>query len=178
MGRMREAPTEEMLEDYKRRLFVDENGTVRWRTGRRQGEIAGYVKRRRNAVVYRSVGVDHTTTILAHHLAWFLQTGRWPTQQLDHVDGNGLNNKLENLRESSQLQNTWNSTLRKSKHGYRGVERKCGKWYAHFYFGYKKKHLGTFSNILDAARAAEKLRQEQQGHFYRCLLYTSPSPRD
>ena len=45
---------------------------------------------------------------LVHRIAWLLQHGSWPVGDIDHIDGNPSNNKLENLRDvphSVNLQN-------------------------------------------------------------------------
>lgn len=42
-----------------------------------------------------------------HRVVWLLCHGRWPTQ-IDHIDGNPLNNRVENLREVSQSENDAN----------------------------------------------------------------------
>lgn len=42
-----------------------------------------------------------------HRVVWLLCHGRWPTQ-IDHIDGNPLNNRVENLREVSRSENDAN----------------------------------------------------------------------
>ena len=46
-----------------------------------------------------------------HICAWILFYGRWPVGTIDHVDGNPLNNHIENLRECSQSDNSLNTLL-------------------------------------------------------------------
>lgn len=43
--------------------------------------------------------------IMVSHIVWFLNTGRWPTLQLDHKDDNKKNNKFENLQELTHADN-------------------------------------------------------------------------
>jgi hypothetical protein len=58
----------------------------------------------------------------AHRLAWLYETGAWPKEQIDHIDGNRLNNKICNLREARLIDNAKNRCVsRTSKTGIRGV---------------------------------------------------------
>lgn len=43
---------------------------------------------------------------LIHRIIWLLNYGVWPTHQIDHIDGNKKNNRLENLRDVTELENT------------------------------------------------------------------------
>jgi len=43
-----------------------------------------------------------------HHVVWAVCKGRWPKQQMDHVNGNKQDNRIENLREVSQTENNLN----------------------------------------------------------------------
>ena len=43
-----------------------------------------------------------------HHAIWAVCKGRWPKQQLDHINGNKQDNRIENLREVSASENQMN----------------------------------------------------------------------
>ena len=87
--------------------------------------------------------------IRGHQLAWLLTHGRMP-KTIDHINGNGLDNRLCNLREVTQQQNIHN--IRKPpKHnttGLLGVSYyKAGnKFSAQINLDGKKKHLGYFDD--------------------------------
>ena len=44
----------------------------------------------------------------SHHVIWAWHNGRFPTMQIDHVNGNGFDNRIENLREVTQSENMRN----------------------------------------------------------------------
>ena len=45
---------------------------------------------------------------LTHHVVWAWHNGCFPTMQIDHVNGNGFDNRIENLREVTQSENMRN----------------------------------------------------------------------
>lgn len=96
-----------------------------------------------------------------HRIIYALIHGTEP-DIIDHIDGNPLNNKIENLREcSSQVNVSKRKQNKDNKSGYRGVHwnrDKC-KWRAAIRYKSKVKNLGDFSNITDAARAYNKAAQ-------------------
>jgi hypothetical protein len=87
--------------------------------------------------------------IRGHRLAWFLTYGRFP-KTIDHINGNGIDNRLCNLREVTQQQNIHNHRKppRHNTSGYLGVSYyKAGdKFSAHINLDGKKKHLGYFAD--------------------------------
>ena len=94
--------------------------------------------------------------IYAHRAAWVMHCGKWPTGQIDHIDGNRHNNKAANLRDVSFTENSRNSSLsNRNKSGKLGVvwNPRYQKWHAYITAFYKRKHLGYFSNLEDAIKA-------------------------
>lgn len=97
---------------------------------------------------------------LAHRLAWFHYYGKWPSGEVDHKDGDGLNNCIWNLRDTSKIENGKNSQRKRNNtSGVNGVyyHKQINQWIAegHFTEGgvNKKKYLGCFIDIEDAATA-------------------------
>lgn len=84
---------------------------------------------------------------------------------IDHVDGNGLNNRRSNLRKASQHQNNGNYIKRKGKSKYKGVCWDQGKWKAAISRGCEKYHSGRFENEEDAARAYDVAAKDYFGEF-------------
>lgn len=116
---------------------------------------------------YVRVSVDDVK-ILAHRVIFAMMTGRWPTTDVDHDDGDGLNNRWLNLREATESQNGGNSRLSKaSRTGFKGVSRDKKAFQANITFKRKRIYIGSFSTP-EAAHAAylEKAR-ELFGEFAR-----------
>jgi hypothetical protein len=91
---------------------------------------------------------------------------------IDHEDNNPLNNKIENLRESTDSQNAQNSKLRKDNtSGTKGLswDKKKQKWVAEVYVNSKKIYIGCFleSEKENAKKAIEKARKKYHGDFGR-----------
>ena len=89
---------------------------------------------------------------------------------LDHIDGDCLNNRIENLREATQMQNMWNQKIAKNnKSGVKGVcwNFHLGKWQAQCMVNGKRHNIGFFKDIEDARISLEKFRLEHHGEFAR-----------
>jgi len=83
----------------------------------------------------------------AHRLAWLYVHGAWPADRIDHIDGNGLNNRLANLREATHAENLRNRGKQKNNSsGFKGVywDRRGGKWRAQIMLNNRMKSLGSF----------------------------------
>lgn len=130
------------------------------------GDEAGWiVQSRRNH--YREVRVGGVS-YLAHRLVWLICTGEWPRGQIDHQDGNGLNNRFENLRDVPHKFNQRNAAKRyDNTSGVSGVtwHKRSGKWQARITVDGQERSLGLFAS-LDGA-AAERKRAEALCGFHK-----------
>lgn len=93
--------------------------------------------------------------------------GAIPGQFVDHINGNGLDNRRSNLRFCTHMENMRNR--KKSKNGtsqYKGVYLEHGKWRARIMAGFRKS-LGLFTNEKEAAMAYDIAAKSLHGHFAR-----------
>lgn len=127
---------------------------------------SGYYRIKINGVGYQ-----------AHILAWVYMTGKFPENEIDHIDMNRSNNKWENLREATSSQNLMNRKIRpNNKTGYVGVSYKqfTTDGYA-YHFPYTAKctsqgvsyYLGTYKTAKEASDVYEKFAKDKFGEFYR-----------
>ena len=92
---------------------------------------------------------------LVHRVAWLLHHGVWPIGDIDHIDGNPSNNKIENLRDVPHNLNIQNrkSATAKNKTGFLGVVKRRNKYAAQFHRNGKQIYLGLFSTAELAHKA-------------------------
>jgi hypothetical protein len=107
-----------------------------------------------------------------------VRNGRWESIRLhtfitgwafiDHINGNGLDNRRENLRPCTAAQNAANRALRRdARTGFKGVRAKGGKWLARIQASGVRRHLGSFETPEDAAKAYDAAAIESFGQFAR-----------
>lgn len=134
-------------------LFRYENGKLFWVKGPRQNKEAGcLITASRNRQRYRRVEVNGKS-YYTHHIVWFLFKGYLP-EAIDHIDGVGLNNAIENLREASPALNAKNRPKqRNTRSGHLGVFKlTSGRYKASIKVNGRSIHLGVFPDIESARR--------------------------
>jgi hypothetical protein len=149
-------------EQLRELLDYDPNtGVFVWRVSRSRTS-AGSVAGSKNTHGYwqiRACGKLY----YAHRLAWLYMYGTWPKDQIDHIDGNRVNNRIENLREATNTENQQNRGLSPSNiSGFTGVHwanREC-KWRAQIRHQRKLHHLGFFDTPEEAHTAYIKAKAE------------------
>lgn len=89
--------------------------------------------------------------------------------QVDHINGDGLDNRRVNLRWATMSQNQANSGKRKGNFSskFRGVywSKQRNKWQSEIKIDYKRKHLGFFTDELLAAHAYNEAAIKYFGEF-------------
>lgn len=96
------------------------------------------------------------TQYLAHRLAFLYVTGKHPKGEVDHINGDRLDNRWVNLRDCDCAANSRNQGVRKdSTSGVRGVTFSilAGKWVARISDNGVRKSLGNYVSFDDAVRA-------------------------
>lgn len=99
-----------------------------------------------------------------------VQLHRWimdaqPGQVVDHINGDRMDNRRENLRLCTVAENIRNQKRRASKSGFKGVVQKRGRWQASYTYEGKRIYLGYFATAEEAACAYDRAAREAFGEF-------------
>lgn len=113
---------------------------------------------------YRSIGRRPTRSKISMHRD-IMKAAKGSI--LDHINGNGLDNRKQNLRFCTVSQNRINT--RRSKNKYKGTSYKARtkKWYSTIQIEGRSIHLGCFLKAKDAARAYDEAAKKYHGEFAR-----------
>lgn len=107
---------------------------------------------------------DKTKHVKAHKAILWSPRG----MEIDHINGNALDNRLCNLRITTRSQNARNNHGRNSKYRYKGIHFKEGRgkeWGAVISFSGKQKFLGSFNSKIAAARAYDRAATKYFGNY-------------
>ena len=144
-------------------------GTFTWRnpTGRKHkpGDIVfsvgcgGYVR----------VGIDKRR-YLAHRLAWLYVYGVFPDLEVDHINQIKTDNRIQNLRLATRMQNAQNVRMRSNnKSNVKGVSWDADRqrWRAQINIDGKRRYLGLFDTIESAGQAYAVAAGKHHTHMSR-----------
>lgn len=133
--------------------YDPETGDFTWKVKHTTRSIPG-AQPRATKNGYRLIVVDGEHH-RGHRLAWLYMTGDWPVQSLDHIDGNKLNNRFENLRDITQAANSQNIKVatKRNSSGFLGVSPHKTRFRARIRVNRKLVHLGAFATPEEAYAA-------------------------
>lgn len=106
----------------------------------------------------------------AHRLAWFYVYGKWPSGQIDHINGMRSDNRISNLREATHSTNQANAKKRSSSNSpHKGVTYHVasGLWHARVTKERKLAFSGYFNSPDEAAKAYRDNSVVHFGEFAR-----------
>ena len=159
--------------------YSKETGELRWATGRNVGKIAGYLwtsyyrkfKHKKVPVKYWYVSLNGKK-IYAHRIIWKMVTGEdLGKSGVDHINGDGTDNKWNNLRKADASQNAANrEATYQSRTGLKGIKRMANKFKGYTYRADIKVEgenisLGTYPTLEGAVRARTKAEKQFFGEF-------------
>lgn len=140
----------------------------RWNT-RFAGKKAGRVQHFKDHKPYYLISIDNTL-YQASRVIYKMITGLEP-ENIDHVDCNTLNNRIENLRPATSHENCFNrGASGRSKLGVKGVHklnREIRPYKAVIGYGGKLYFLGNWDTLEEAKAAYAKAAAELHGDFAR-----------
>lgn len=93
--------------------------------------------------------------------------------EVDHINGNGLDNQKSNLRVCAQAENLKHQRrARNNTSGYKGVtwDASQGKWFVEIMSDRRRYYIGRFTSVTDAARAYDAAARQYHGEF-ACLNF-------
>lgn len=147
-----------------------------WTTNRRHRKLTGTRAGTVNAQGYWVVKLDQKYC-MAHRIIWALNTGNFPEQELDHVDGDPGNNILSNLRECTHAENQQNKSAPKER-GSMGTFKRGNKFGSQIKIKGKKHFLGYYATVEEAH--ATYISAKAKLHTFNPTVrgYDLPTPND
>lgn len=102
----------------------------------------------------------------AHRVIWAMEMGEWPSEEVDHINGDRSDNRLCNLRAVSRAENSKNVSVHKDNSvGIIGVSwyPRLEKWCARICVDGERHHIGVYGCIGQAIRAR---KQAERAHGF------------
>jgi len=138
----------------------------------RKGKKAGTITNKG----YVHVHFDGRSRI-AHRLIWAHWHGFESKLQIDHINGNRSDNRIENLREATPSENAYNRSKVWGKSGFKGVFKHNGGFRAEVWKQGKREFSQVFQNAEEAFEAACKFRGKLHGEFANFGFTPEEAPR-
>lgn len=154
----------QLTKEYLNNIFTYSAGKLYRKSTGKQACPKSYSKG------YKAVSIG-ARLYLEHRIIYTMHNGNTDSI-IDHINGNHLDNRIENLRTAERWQNLHNSKQNKrNTSGHKGVFwNKANKtWQAEIYINTVKHYLGTFKTVEAASKAVEEKRKEFCKEFARAV---------
>lgn len=127
-----------------------------WKKGQEKGKRCGMLTNKGYRRISLGLGSrKYQTKIWEHRLIWFYYHQRLPKGQIDHINGNRSDNRIENLRDVSARENARNAKCHRAGHLWGTVFHSNG-WTAALTVNNKRIYIGRYKTQLEAHKAARK----------------------
>ena len=128
---------------YEEITYIPETGKFY-----KKGKEVGW----KNSKGYVFITISKNETLRAHRLAWFKVYGEFPKKEIDHINGDRADNRIENLRDVTRIENMHN--LKFHRDGNTPCIKKRWNKYAVYIKG---KYKGLFNTKEEAEKAFYKI---------------------
>ena len=164
--------------DWCQLFLYQDDGKIIWKEKRSQrvkaGDVAGCLNRKGYCRVEITV-CGKRYSISVHRIIWEMFKGPILSgAQIDHIDGDRCNNRIQNLRLADPKQNAWNRGISKANtSGHKGVsfDKSEGKWVAQIRTNGISRKIGSFKTKEEAAKAYKEFDVQYRGEFSACQRY-------
>lgn len=127
------------------------------------GDSAGFVHKSGYLVIK-----VNKISLKVHRIAWYLYYGVDAEGMIDHINGDRTDNRIENMRVVSFIENSKNRGINKNNtSGAKGVVKKGNKYYARIGFNGIKLFIGSYNTLEDAEVAYKEKAVELYGEMVR-----------
>ena len=150
------------------RLFEYKDGNLYWKMCGKRTDLIGTKAGTLNGDRWQ-VTIDKKHYKL-HRLIFMMFHGFMP-DEIDHIDNNPLNNRIENLRPASRSEQCCNTSLRiDSTSGIKGVtwDKARNKWIVSINKNKKTVFRGRFDNLELAHLVSLEARNKYHGDYAKC----------
>jgi hypothetical protein len=148
-------------------LYDRETGVLKWKVKPSPRIAAGAIAGSVDSCGYRQIRYK-SNFVMAHRLIWLMESGSWPSGEIDHINGDKLDNRIANLREVDRCKNMQNIHTPNpgNKTGYRGVyfHRQSGTYRASASVNNMRYGLGNHKTPEEANAAYIAFKQKQLGY--------------
>jgi hypothetical protein len=147
--------------NLKKVVYYD-GSELRWLEDGYQGrnkkdEVIGYIQSKG----YRAVAI-YGRKYLVHRLVWLYCYGEMPKNTIDHINGDKLDNRIENLRDVTNQENHKNMPQRSDRSIFPNVYKHRNRWIVRV--GSEKSYYGLFEDLEEAIGMALTVRDSNGYH--------------
>ena len=163
-----DAETQAILSSWS----LHENSIVWNRTakgGKSIGDAVGFsVKKSGHRSVFLTIDRKLKGFVYSR-VVWLLHYGEWPSGEIDHIDCNPQNDKIENLRIATRFENCQNTRYGRTRKEFKGTfqDKRNSKWHCQVQAFGKVHGKYGFATQEEAFDARQKLAKELHGEFAR-----------
>lgn len=147
-----------------------------WNTRFANKQAGAIIKNKKATLFYRYITFSGKP-YPAHRIIWMLYYGVMPSGVIDHINGNGIDNRIENLRCVTHSVNSKNAILRShNRSGVSGVSwhQESRRWVVRVHVNSVRKHIGEFKDFFEAVCARKSAELIYDYHANHGRKYEKP----